>query len=71
MEITSKFYLSLFVDFGKEVVVVEAKSTSNPIEQPYDSWVLQTQLQMDLLKKNKEYKNKTIRGYIVTGKHIT
>mgnify|MGYP003427267098 FL=1 len=53
------------MDFGKEVVIVEAKSTSNPIEQPYDSWVLQTQLQMWLLKNNKDYNRKTIRGYII------
>lgn len=60
-----KAHIDFVVDFGKEVVIVEAKSTSNPIEQPYDSWVLQTQLQMWLLKNNKEYKNKTIRGYII------
>ncbi|MDX9798471.1 MAG: PD-(D/E)XK nuclease family protein [Bacteroidales bacterium] len=60
-----KAHIDFVVDFGKEVVIVEAKSTSNPIEQPYDSWVLQTQLQMDLLKKNKEFSNKAIRGYII------
>ncbi len=60
-----KAHIDFVVDFGKEVVIVEAKSTSNPIEQPYDSWVLQTQLQMWLLKNNKDYNRKTIRGYII------
>lgn len=60
-----KAHLDFVVDFGKEVVIVEAKSTSNPIEQPYDSWVLQTQLQMWLLKNNKDYQGKPIRGYII------
>lgn len=60
-----KAHIDFVVDFGKEVVIVEAKSTSNPIEQPYDSWVLQTQLQMSLLKNNKDYSKKLIRGYII------
>lgn len=60
-----KAHIDFVVDFGKQVVIVEAKSTPNPIEQPYDSWVLQTQLQMWLLKNNIQYKNKRIRGYII------
>lgn len=58
-----KAHIDFVVDFGKEIVVVEAKSTSIPVDEPYDSWVLQVQLQMELLKK--DVGNKSIRGYII------
>lgn len=58
-----KAHIDFVVDFGKEVVVVEAKSTSIPVDEPYESWVLQVQLQMGLLKPS--LSNKTVRGYII------
>lgn len=58
-----KAHIDFVVNFGKEVVVVEAKSTSVPVDEPYESWVLQIQLQMELLKKN--IGNKSVRGYII------
>ncbi|MFA7084740.1 MAG: PD-(D/E)XK nuclease family protein [Arcobacteraceae bacterium] len=58
-----KAHIDFVVDFGKEIVVLEAKSTSMPVDEPYESWVLQTQLQMGLLKE--KYKQKNIRGYII------
>lgn len=58
-----KAHIDFVVDFGREVVVVEAKSTSIPVDEPYESWVLQIQLQMGLLKPS--LPNKSIRGYII------
>ncbi|WP_294963412.1 hypothetical protein [Sulfurimonas sp.] len=56
-------HLDFEVDFGPVSVVIEAKSTSIPVDEPYYSWILQEQLQMGLLK-NKN-KGKAVRGYIV------
>lgn len=58
-----KAHIDFVVDFGSELIVIEAKSTSIPVDEPYESWVLQTQLQMGLLKPI--YKDKIIRGYII------
>jgi len=68
-----KAHIDFVVDFGKELVVVEAKSTSKEVDEPYESWLLQVQLQMGLLAKNT---NKSVRGYVVainvnTGWHET
>jgi len=49
------FPLKAHIDFlviGKtEVIAIECKSVSQPIDEPYTSWILQTQTQMGLLKK--------------------
>lgn len=58
-----KAHIDFVVDFGKEVVVIEAKSTSVPVDEPYESWVLQVQLQMGLLSPSLQ--NKSVRGYII------
>jgi len=57
-----KAHIDFVVDFGKEVVIVEVKTISTDIDEPYDSWVLQTQLQMSLLKASSQSQ---IRSYIV------
>lgn len=58
-----KAHLDFVVDFGKECVVVEAKSTSIPVDEPYESWILQVQMQMGLLQS--QCKGKKVRGYVV------
>lgn len=58
-----KAHIDFTVDFGTECVVIEAKSTSRPVEEPYDSWVLQVQMQMGLLASQCE--DKKIRGYVI------
>lgn len=58
-----KAHLDFVVDFGKECVVIEAKSTSIQVDEPYDSWILQVQMQMGLLQS--QCKSKKVRGYVV------
>jgi len=58
-----KAHIDFVVDFGKECVVVEAKSTSFEVDEPYESWVLQVQMQMGLLQS--QCKGKSVRGYVV------
>ncbi len=58
-----KAHIDFVVDFGAECVVVEAKSTSIPVEDPYDSWILQVQMQMGLLKSQCD--GKSVRGYVI------
>jgi len=69
-----KAHIDFVVDFGKELVVIEVKSTSIKVDEPYESWILQMQLQMGLL--HSQHKDKIIRGYVVavnvnTGWHET
>jgi len=63
------FPINVHVDFtvesSKECIVIEAKSTSTPVDAPYESWILQVQLQIGLLKLLPENKNKEISGYII------
>jgi len=58
-----KAHLDFTVNNNKETVVIEAKSTSIPVDEPYESWIIQIQLQMGLLQK--KYPNKQIRGYVI------
>ena len=58
-----KAHIDFTIDSKKEIVVIEAKSTSMPVDEPYESWILQIQLQMGLLQKR--YPNKLIRGYVI------
>lgn len=60
-----KAHIDFVVDFGSECVVIEAKSTSIEVDEPYDSWILQVQLQMGLLKSQCDKENKNVRGYII------
>ncbi|MCD8569364.1 MAG: hypothetical protein LRY50_13955 [Geovibrio sp.] len=53
-----------FLVFGKdELVVLETKTTSTDVTEPYDSWVNQIQYQMGKVKE--KYPDKTVRGYVV------
>lgn len=58
-----KAHIDFNVDWGNELVVIEAKSTDIPVDVPYDGWLLQTNLQMKLLQK--KYPQKEIRGYVM------
>lgn len=58
-----KAHIDFVVDFGRECVVIEAKSTSIPVDEPYASWLLQVQMQMGLLQD--KCKGKKVRGYII------
>jgi CRISPR-associated exonuclease Cas4 len=75
VEVTEKasngFPMEAHIDFvadGKKnnkrtLVVIEAKSTDYEVSEPYDSWVYQTQLQLELLSR--KYPDVDVRGYIV------
>ncbi|MFA6195266.1 MAG: hypothetical protein WC656_01325 [Sulfurimonas sp.] len=58
-----KAHIDFVVDWGKECVVVEAKSTSFPVDEPYESWILQVQMQMGLLQS--QCNGKKVRGYVL------
>lgn len=58
-----KAHIDFTINSKKEIVVIEAKSTSMPVNEPYESWILQIQLQMGLLQK--KHPNKLIRGYVI------
>ncbi|MGE4517771.1 MAG: Dna2/Cas4 domain-containing protein [Arcobacteraceae bacterium] len=58
-----KAHMDFVVDFGKQCVVVEAKSTSSEVDEPYESWILQVQMQMGLLQS--QCKGKKVRGYLI------
>jgi len=59
-----KAHIDFLVENKKECVIIEAKSTSIPVNEPYESWVLQTQLQIGLLLKERK-NNKKVRGYVI------
>lgn len=48
----------------KRIVVVEAKTVSAPISEPYESWILQVQFQMGLLLEQNNF-DKDVEAYIV------
>ncbi|MDD3468006.1 MAG: Dna2/Cas4 domain-containing protein [Campylobacterales bacterium] len=58
-----KAHIDFVVDFGAECVVIEAKSTSIEVDEPYESWILQVQMQMGLLQSQR--KGKKVRGYVI------
>lgn len=47
-----KAHIDFLVIFEKEEVVIECKDTNHIPEKPYESWILQIQLQMGLLIEN-------------------
>lgn len=57
-----KAHLDFVVEDKRECIVIEAKSTSTPVEAPYESWILQIQMQMGLLSQKCK---KNIRGYVI------
>ena len=58
-----KAHLDFTIESSKRAVVLEVKSTSTPVDEPYESWILQIQLQMGLLQKR--FPNKKVSGYVV------
>lgn len=61
-------FINAHLDFlltkkNKDLIVVECKSTSPMVDTPYESWILQVQLQLGLVKHH--YKQENIRGYIL------
>lgn len=58
-----KAHLDFVIENEKRAVVLEVKSTSTPVDEPYESWILQIQLQMGLLQKR--FPNKKVSGYVV------
>jgi CRISPR-associated exonuclease Cas4 len=59
-------HLDFVVENNREAVVIECKSVSHQIDAPYESWVLQIQFQLGLLKASFQRKglNKPVRGII-------
>jgi len=59
-----KTHIDFVVEFPQELLVIECKSISSslPNNQPRESWILQTILQMGLLKAQT---NRSVRGKIV------
>lgn len=57
-----KSHIDFMMENKNECVVIEAKSVSSAINEPYSSWVLQVQYQLHLLHINR---HKPIRAYII------
>jgi CRISPR-associated exonuclease Cas4 len=59
-------HLDFVVENNREAVVIECKSVSSAIDAPYESWVLQIQFQLGLLKASFQRKglDKPVRGII-------
>ncbi|PAF46154.1 hypothetical protein BKH46_08735 [Helicobacter sp. 12S02634-8] len=47
-----KAHLDFLIESGGESVVIECKNTKNSLDTPYESWVLQLQTQMGLMREN-------------------
>lgn len=58
-----KAHIDFVVESKNDSVVIEAKSTSIEVDEPYESWITQVQLQMGLLQL--QQKNKKVRGYVI------
>lgn len=57
-----KSHIDFMLENKDECVVIEAKSVSSAITEPYESWILQVQYQLHLLKINRK---KPVRAYII------
>jgi len=57
-----KSHIDFMLENKDECVVIEAKSVSSSIDEPYESWILQVQYQLHLLKINRK---KPVRAYII------
>ncbi len=55
--------IDFVINSTDRIVVVEAKSVTAPIDEPYESWILQVQFQMGLLLEQINY-TKDIEAYI-------
>ncbi|WP_246434490.1 PD-(D/E)XK nuclease family protein [Nitrosophilus labii] len=59
-----KSHIDFLLENNGEAVIIEAKSVGSPITEAYNSWILQVQYQLHLLKINRD-ESKSIRAYIV------
>lgn len=57
-----KGHIDFVLEDKKQLVIVEVKTTSSEIDEPYESWIYQVQAQIGLLQK--QYPNKKVRGYV-------
>lgn len=66
-ETSNGFPLRAHIDFVARFkttdIIIEAKSTATAIDKPYESWILQTQLQIKLHQANNP--SISVRGYII------
>ncbi|WP_317363096.1 PD-(D/E)XK nuclease family protein [Campylobacter helveticus] len=60
--VTLKAHIDFTLETKNEIIIVEAKSVSTKVDEPYLSWNLQVQYQMAMLAKSK---SKNIRAYVV------
>lgn len=58
-------HLDFLVQTGQRSIVVEAKTVSAPVDEPYESWVLQVQFQMGLLLNELQDEDHIVEGYVV------
>jgi CRISPR-associated exonuclease Cas4 len=58
-------HLDFLVNGKNRKVIVEAKTVSSPIDEPYESWVLQTQFQMGMLMNEIQNEDCQIEAYVV------
>ena len=58
-------HLDFLVKGKNRSVIVEAKTVSSPIDEPYESWILQVQFQMGLLMNEISNESHSLEAYIV------
>lgn len=70
-EVNIKSHIDFVVHFPKEDLVIELKTISTEVEEPYESWVMQVQMGMGLLRKSGKKCNraKIIALNMNTGEH--
>lgn len=57
-----KGHIDFVLSDSNQLVIVEVKTTSSEIDEPYESWVYQVQAQMGLLKR--KHPNKKVRAFV-------
>ncbi|MCR6574329.1 Dna2/Cas4 domain-containing protein [Campylobacter insulaenigrae] len=61
-DIPLKCHIDFALEKKDEIVIIEAKSVSTSVENPYSSWLLQVSYQLEILSR---HTNKKVRAYIV------
>ncbi|EAL2460400.1 Dna2/Cas4 domain-containing protein [Campylobacter lari] len=61
-DIPLKCHIDFALERKDEIVVIEAKSVSTSVENPYSSWLLQVSYQLEILSR---HTNKKVRAYLV------
>ena len=64
-QIQLKAHLDKLIKAKDKCVIVEVKTVSAPIEEPYESWVLQVTYQMGLLMQEQCNSNKVVEAYVL------